>query len=106
MRSGLLRHRLEIQKRTLLPDSFGADIPVWNTIARVWGEVKPIMGKERFTADQTQAEVSHEITLRDRRDVSAEHRILFGTRVFNIVETLRPSERHISLRIMALEEVA
>ncbi len=105
MRAGLLRHRLQIQEVAGEPNSYGEPSKVWTTIATVWGEVKPLMGKERFTAQQVQADVTHAITMRSR-DVSASNRILFGERIFGILEVLRPSERRISLTLMAREEVA
>ena len=105
MRAGLLRHRLQIQAVSGTPDTFGEQTPVWTTIATVWGEVKPLMGKERFTAQQVQAEVTHSITVR-HCEISPAHRIKFGDRLFGILEVLRPSERQISLTIMAKEEVA
>ncbi len=107
MRAGLLRHRLVIQQADAVQkNTYGEpQSPTWTTIATVWGEVKPLMGKERFTAQQVQADVTHQITLRSRA-VSPSNRILFGARVFGILEVLRPSEREISLTLMAREEVA
>lgn len=105
MRAGLLRHRLAIQEVSGEPNTYGEPSKAWTTIATVWGEVKPLMGQERVTARQVQAEVTHSITLRSR-NVSAANRIKFGERTFGILEVLRPSERRISLTILAKEDVA
>lgn len=109
MRAGLLRHRLQIQSLGGSPDSFGQTQPEWTTVATVWGQVEPLLGRERFTAQQVQAEVTHKITVR-AREVSPADRIVFtdanGTeRRFGILEVLKPSEREISLTLMAQEEV-
>jgi SPP1 family predicted phage head-tail adaptor len=105
MRAGLLRHRLEVQSRAGSQDTYGQTLPEWTTTATVWGQVEPLLGRERFTAQQVQAEVTHKITLR-ARDVSPSNRIKFGERHFGIIEVLNPSERSISLTLMAKEEVA
>lgn len=106
MRAGELRHRLQIQEVSEAQNTFGEPEKLWATIATVWGRVHPILGRERFTAQQVQADVTHEITIRDRTDVAPVNRIRFGDRYFNIHEVRRPAERNISLVIMAKEVVA
>ncbi len=109
MRAGLLRHRLEIQESDGVPqNTFGEpQAPTWTTRAHIWGDVSPLMGRERMTAQQVQAEVTHNITIRNLTiELSAAYRIKFGERIFGILEILRPKERKISVTIMAKEEVA
>jgi SPP1 family predicted phage head-tail adaptor len=51
----------------------------------VWAKVRPLRGDERLRAQQAQANVSHEVTIRWRNDVDASKRFLLeGSRVLKI----------------------
>lgn len=104
MRAGQLRHRLEIQTKSGTQDTYGQPAEDWTTQATVWGSVEPLLGRERFTAQQTQAEVTHRIRIR-HRDLTAKSRIKFGSRYFEIIEILNPKERNVELSLLAKEEI-
>jgi SPP1 family predicted phage head-tail adaptor len=107
MRAGLLRHRLQLQRVDGTPDSFGQPGTEWGTYATVWGSIEPLVGRERFTAQQVQAEVTHKVVMRANGapDVRAKDRVVFEGRVFNILgPALNLAERGISLTLMVAEE--
>lgn len=66
MRAGRLRHRLTLEKRTDTQSESGEVTPGYAYWDTVWGNVKPLVGREFFAAQQVQADVSTEITIRWR----------------------------------------
>lgn len=64
MKFGKMRHRVTIQKLTRTDDGAGGYTETWEDIATVWAAVEPLSGREYYLAQQTQAEVSHKVTMR------------------------------------------
>lgn len=101
---GKLRHRVSLQSATTVNDSYGQPTRTWATYATVWALVEPVSGEESTLAMQLQGGTTHKITIRYRAGVSVGHRILYGTRIFNISAPPRDEEeRKIWLEIDAEE---
>lgn len=105
MRSGTLRHRIEIQGESVTRDSYGGETKSWTTSATVWASINPLSGRERLAAQQVNAETTHKITMRYHSGLTPENRIKFGSRIFDIEEILNTGENNVELVIMAREEV-
>ncbi|MGD9879023.1 MAG: phage head closure protein [Hyphomicrobiaceae bacterium] len=87
-RAGSLRERVTIEQEVPVDDGMGGQgKPEWSEIAHVptvWARVMPIRGSERVQAMQLEAAVSHEVTIRYRTDLTAKHRLLWGSSALNI----------------------
>lgn len=105
MKIGELRHRVEIQNKTVQMDELLQQSEVWATYATVWASVRPIKGREYVAVKQVNAEVSVVITMRYLSGITSEMRILFGNRVFDIVSVINADERNRVLELMCKEEV-
>lgn len=107
MNIGEFRHRLTLQTITAQnPDAAGQSQPTWTTATTRWGKVEPLTGRELFRAQQLAADVTHRITIRHHGTLTAAGRILFGSRVFNLLLILNPLEKNKTLEILAKETVA
>lgn len=106
MRTGRLRHRVELQKPVSQRDPQGGPIVTWQKVADVWAEIQPIRGAEFVQAQQLEATMTHKIMLRYRNDVTVQHRLLYQERAFNIVAVQHVRERNRQLDIMAMETVS
>lgn len=105
MDSGFLRHRVELQARTLTQNATGEAVETFTTYATTWASVRPLTGRERFTAAQFAAEVTHEIGIRFRATrPKAQDRILFKGRVFRIDYAMVDDERRESIKMLCKEE--
>lgn len=105
MKSGALRHRVKIQSATEGQDSYGAVTQTWADVATVWASIEARGTRETFTASQQFATADHVITIRHRSDVTPKHRIVYGSRVFDIEGAVDPDGRKRSLVIYAREAV-
>lgn len=103
---GRLRHRVTVQSRSLVDDSFGQPQPTWTAVGTYWAEVKPLRGREAEQARQVRAETTHKVTLRVPTTITPEHRLLFeSTRVLNILEVIDVGERDHMLELLCVEEL-
>ena len=109
IRAGQLRHRLEVQEATEVQDAHGQATKTWVKVKSRKVEIKPLAGAELFNAQQVQARVSHEITLRYYADLTPEHRFrlatrLRGERIFNILSVRHTDEMNVDT-VCACEEM-
>ena len=78
---GKLRKRIVIEAPTRSRDEYGQDIPVWTTIATVWGSIMPLHGQQLALARASTitATASDLIKIRYRPGLKIGfHRIRFG----------------------------
>lgn len=84
---GRLRHRLVLERSQETLDRFRGTVRAWVTVASVRAEVVPIGGREMFANGVTQAQATHRVRMRYRRDIVPKMRFRWldvGT-VLNIV---------------------
>ena len=105
MRAGRLRHRLKLQEATETRDGHGGITRGWVTYSVRWASVEPLRGQELFAAQQINAEITHRVRLRYCDDLTASHRLVFGSRSLNILSILNPEERNRELEVMCKEAV-
>lgn len=103
MRAGELRHRVELQVRSLSQDDFGETVEAWTTQAIVWAAVEPLTGARYMAAKQANADVTGTVRIRYREGVAPTMRLLWGTRVLRIVSIINPDERSRELQILYKE---
>lgn len=105
IRSGKLRHMVQIQQITTGKGSSGGATEVASTFANVWASIEPMSGREFFAAAQRHAEATHVITIRYLADIVPKMRIVFGTRSFDIISALNDDELGKRLSLVCTERL-
>ena len=105
MQIGKLRHRITLQKQVNTVNDYGAAVTTWKNVATVWADVRPLSGREYFSAQQVQSEITTQIWLRHLDGIKPSMRVKFGKRFFEIVSVLNTQERNVSLQLMCKEAV-
>lgn len=100
---GELRHGVTLQKKEITEDDLKQQAENWMDVDRVWAAVEPLSGREYFVARQVNSEVSAKITIRYRKDIIPDMRVVFGGRVFDILSVINTKERCESLVLMCRE---
>ena len=103
MKIGTMRHRVTIQQR---PDpqtqnSVGEVTTAWTTLATVWAAIEPQGGIESIEQAAVVAQVTHNVRIRRRTDVTPDMRLYEGTRVMEILAVLdanKPGEMRLACR--------
>jgi SPP1 family predicted phage head-tail adaptor len=106
MQAGRLRHRITLQEERPTRDSYKAEVLGWVDVATVWAAVEPLRGREYFSAQQVNSEVSHRVTIRYRSGVTSAMRVLFGSRVLQIDGVINVNEQNRELQLMCIEGVS
>lgn len=105
MNIGKLRHRITLLKQVNEVNDYGASVKTWRTVATVWAEVRPLSGREYFSAQQVQSEVTTQIWLRYIDGIKPSMKVKFANREFEILSVLNTQERDVSLQLMCKETV-
>lgn len=88
MRAGTLGARLQLQAPQRAADGAGGAVVSWVSEAELWGDIRPLSGRERSGAGGRISDVTHDITIRHRSGVLPELRLVHGSRVFQILAVL------------------
>ena len=108
MRAGDLRHIITVQYPVETQDSVGQPIATWTMLFTTWAAIEPISGREFTMTPQTGTEAQIRIRIRARppgeQRVSGKDRILFGSRIFELVAPpMEIQERHREMHLMCRE---
>ena len=104
MNPGRFRHKINIQQELTTQNSYGEPTQEWvNFLTGIYCSIEPIRGREFFSADTINAEVSHRIRMRYLPGIHPKHRISYCNRTFDIVAVINVNERNKDMEIMAKE---
>lgn len=105
MNVGTMRDRVTIQRGTDTRDAYGQPITTWATVGTYYADLHHLSGREAVNALQIKAEATHKVTLRYVVPITPKDRLLFGTRVFNIVDVNDVDELHRTYELLCTEVV-
>lgn len=107
MRAGLLRQRITIQTPTATLDAAGQPIRTWATFgtANLPAKAEPVSGGEVIRGRQVSAETQWMFTVRYLAGVTAQMRVIWGSRTLGIVKAEDPYGEQHELRIECREAV-
>ncbi len=106
--AGRLRHTVQIERNTASLDSYGDETDSWALFATRRASIEPIRGREYWTAQEQESEITHRIMMRyDSKigTITTKDRLRFKTRIFDIKSVLNNRETNRTLEIMAIERV-
>lgn len=94
-RAGEFRHRVTIQQNTATRGTYGGKSDSWGTHSVCWAKIVSMAGRERQGGGQVNSETTHDVWVRFNRDkarITSAMRVLFGSRVFDIIAAIDPDE--------------
>lgn len=91
--AGTLRHKVIIQRAVTFRNEFGEPEESWIDLYTTRASFTGIKGREFFAGQQVNDETTVPITVRYRQELKATDRVLFGTRIFEILSVVNVSER-------------
>lgn len=103
MRSGELRHRIELLVDASTPNGMGGFMGSLTTFATVWAAVEPLRGRAFMEAKAAQSEVSHRVRIRHMDGITAAMKVRYEGRIFSIDAVLNIGERNRELHLMCVE---
>lgn len=101
---GEFRHPITIQKVDKKRNDYGELVEGWIDFLEIRAGIYPLNGKDFFTAETLNSEVSHKINIRYVEGITSAMRIKFGNRYFEITSPpINFQEKNILLQIMCKE---
>ena len=85
--AGKYRHPIIIQELVENQNEFGEMTSDWQDFKKVKAGIFPFTAKELMTSESIVNEASHKVHIRYIDGVTAEQRIMFGNRIFQIVSS-------------------
>lgn len=98
MDPGKLNKRITFQLQDL--DSEDED---WKDIATTWANINPISGKEYYSAETINSDLTHKIRLRYRKEITPDMRVIYNDRIFYIISVINEYEKNTMLQLMCRE---
>ena len=106
MKGCRLREFITIQERAETQNSTGEVAWTWATFKSVRAAVEPLRGQEYFAARQLQTSTTTRIRIRYLEGVTTKHRVVHGTRYYEIEGIINPNSRNRELQLMCREREA
>lgn len=101
--AGKYRHVIAIEKLDKNKNKYGEPTNKWIEFLQVRAAIYPISGREFFSAEKVNSEVTHKINIRYIKGLTPDMRIKFGDRLFSIISIINFQERNTELQILAKE---
>lgn len=107
VRAGRLRFAVLIQSSTDSTNSLGEPVESWATVSggSVQADIEPISGREYQAVQQIAAETTHKVTIRYLSGITPKYRVLYGSRVFDILAVRDLEERGRVTELLCRERV-
>ena len=108
MSIGERRFRVVFQTPTISADDFGEPDKSWTDLCTSWALVQPMKGRERFAANQVQADVDHRIVTRNRSELDSlgqGDRATWNDHTYDIKAVIARDHRRSELEILAMEHL-
>ena len=103
MRAGQLRHKIEIQKKVQVPDGMGGFSEEWVKHVDARAAIWPTSVKEIVRHGKLEQINITPMRIRWRSGIDGENRVLFGSRIFNILGAVNKDERNKQLDLVCEE---
>jgi len=95
----------EIQHRPTTFDELTGTGGEWEEFATVYADLRPLTGRELFSAQQVQSMVNFKLETEYVAGVTSEMRVAVSSRVFEIETVLNVNESNRSLELLCVEKV-
>jgi SPP1 family predicted phage head-tail adaptor len=103
MKAGALKNLVSLQSASSTQGSTGEESQTWSTYATAWASISPMAGRELEHASQVFASANYKIIIRHNSSVTPSHRVLWGTRIFEINAVLNVLERNREMELYCKE---
>lgn len=103
---GEMSKRITIQAISQASDGQGGFADSWATYLQSWAKMEQLSQREAYYAQQMESPAQYRFTMRYRAGITTKHRILYGSRTFNITRVNNINEEDALIELLATEGVA
>ena len=88
----ILNKRVTVQQNVETDNDRGGLTETWENVGTYWAEIKPLFAKQVFEYRSLNVHATHQIKVRAAVQVGEDDRILYGSRVFEVLTVENESE--------------
>ena len=103
---GKMRYRIKVETATNTRDTGGGITQAYTPVTFIYANIKPTNANSSYRQGIVQEKVTHEVTIRYMNNISTNHRISYGSRLFDIKGIINIDERDRFLKLLCEEGVA
>lgn len=103
IRAGELRHRVEFKAKTVTRADNGEELVTMTTVRSAWVKIEPLNGRELFSAQQVNSEISTRIKARYFRGLNPAWEIHYKGHVYNILVPINTNMENTEYVLMCKE---
>jgi SPP1 family predicted phage head-tail adaptor len=103
MQAGKLRHRIEVQEKTVTHNELNEEVAAWETARKLWADARETGAREVYQAQKLWSEASAVFVVRYTLSVTGHNRIGYAGRTFEILGTYDPEGTRRALYLAAKE---
>lgn len=103
MRTGNYRHHITIQQKSVTRDNYGAEVVTWTTFVQTWADIRPLSGRELFSAQAVQSEITGKILMHYIPGVVSAMRIAYDGKYYDIQAVIDAGLQHRELQLLVSE---
>lgn len=102
---GELKHRITFQRFVTNINENGFEVETWEEYKTVWAAVSNLSGREYYQAAAVQAEKTVKFTIRYLSSLTADMRILFEGKQYNItsIDNIKYENKYIEIKSLEVE---
>jgi len=100
MRAGSLRHRVSVEHFTSTQNEYGEPVETWSEFLEIWAAREDLTGREYFSSQQVNAEVTTRFRTRYVPGLSAKMRLNDAGTFYEILSVQDPDGRNSSLILL------
>jgi SPP1 family predicted phage head-tail adaptor len=97
-----LRHRVDVQYR-VVTNVDGQESSAWTTQFSAWAAIEPAARPAQVDAEAMNDPTTHVVTLRYRAGIAPRMRLLYGSRILDVVAVIDVDERHFWIELQCVE---
>lgn len=106
LKIGELKHKIDIQQKSNTKDSEAVVNDSWpNFYSGVWSAIEPNDGREYFSSQAFNSEITTLIKIRFLPGITSSMRIAKGTKIYDIQYVIDYKEQHRELHLMCKEVI-
>jgi SPP1 family predicted phage head-tail adaptor len=95
-----------LERMSLDQDDYGQQVREWRELSKAMADIRPVIGREFFTASGEKAEVTHDVTINFQPiDLVPRDRVRHGERLFDIRFVQNVDERNRVLILRCTEVI-
>lgn len=103
MNPGKLNKRVILQSFQTVKDEEGIPTQQWSNTMSLYASVEPLTGREYWLAASTESQNSLKITVRYKKGISSDMRLVYNAKNYDIKSVIDPNEAHKELVLMCVE---